>query len=65
MVDETLYIYLVVSMEATSDILMREVGIIQNKVYFIFKALATHETHYQRIEKVDMSLVIPFKKLES
>jgi len=63
MVGETLYLYLAISMEAVSTILVREIGTNQNSVYFCSKALAIPETHYQKIEKVVLAHIVDARKL--
>ncbi|MCI36414.1 hypothetical protein A2U01_0057637, partial [Trifolium medium] len=43
---ETLYIYLAISTEAVSAVLVREIGMNQSPVYFISKALSGPELRY-------------------
>jgi ribonuclease HI len=63
MKDEILFLYLAISAEAVSAVLVREAGTSQNPVYFISKALAGPEVRYQRIEKVALALVTAARKL--
>ncbi|MCI06143.1 gag-pol polyprotein, partial [Trifolium medium] len=57
---ETLYIYLVVSTEAVSVVLVREIGTNQNPVYFISKALSGPKLTYQ---KIALALMTAARKL--
>ncbi|MCI06506.1 hypothetical protein A2U01_0027566, partial [Trifolium medium] len=60
---ETLYIYLAVSTEAVSVVLVREVGTNQSPVYFVSKALSGPELRYQKIEKIAFALIAAARKL--
>src|ERR1043165_5353242 len=60
---ETLYLYLAVSNEAVSAVLIRETEDGQKPVYFTSKALQGPETRYQQIEKVALALVITARRL--
>jgi hypothetical protein len=53
---EVLYLYLSVSSDAVSTLLIRETAEGQKPVYFTSKALLGPETWYQRIEKVALAL---------
>jgi len=60
---ETLYLYLGISSEAVSAILIRETPEGQKPTYFTSKALLGPETRYQKIEKVALALVIAPRRL--
>jgi hypothetical protein len=60
---ETLYLYLSVSSDAVSAMLIRETTEGQKPVYFTSKALLGPETRYQRIEKVALALLTAARML--
>jgi len=60
---EVLYLYLSVSSDAVSAVLVRETPEGQKPVYFTSKALLGPETRYQKIEKVALSLLTDARRL--
>jgi len=56
---ENLFVYLAISMEAISAVLVREVGTNQSPVCFCSKALAGPKTRYHKIVNIALSLIIP------
>ena len=60
---ETMYLYLFVSSDAVSAVLIRETQYGQRPTYFTSKALQGPETRYQKIEKVALSLVTSARRL--
>jgi len=60
---ETLYLYLAVSFEAVSAVLIRETPEGQKPTYFTSKALLGPETRYQKIEKVALALLTAARRL--
>jgi hypothetical protein len=60
---DTLIIYLAVTAEAISAILIREVGKSKLSIYFVSRALQGAKVNYQRLEKVAYALLITSKKL--
>lgn len=56
---------MVVSKEAISVVLRRELDSNQNLVYFISKALVELEKCYQKIENAALALVIASRKLQN
>jgi ribonuclease HI len=60
---ETLYLYLSVSSDAVSAVLIRETAEGQKPVYFTSKALLGPETRYQRIETVALALLTAARRL--
>jgi hypothetical protein len=58
MVREILLLYLPISAEAVSAVLVREIGTNQCLVYFCSKALAGAETRYKKIEKVSLTFMV-------
>jgi hypothetical protein len=60
---EILYLYLYVSSDAVSAIVIRETAEGQKPVYFTSKALLGRETRYQRIEKVALALLTAARRL--
>ncbi|KAL0453792.1 UNVERIFIED_CONTAM: Retrovirus-related Pol polyprotein from transposon gypsy [Sesamum latifolium] len=60
---ETLFLYLAVSEEAVSSVLVREQEKIQNPVYYVSKMLQGAEKRYTPIEKLALALVITSRKL--
>jgi hypothetical protein len=60
---ETIYLYLSVSSDAVSAVLIRETTEGQKPVYFTSKALLGPETWYQRIEKVALALLTAARRL--
>lgn len=62
--EEALQLYLVVSNEALSAVLIREEGNTQLFVYYISKALLVPETHYPDMKKLALALTMAFRKLK-
>ena len=60
---EVLYLYLYVSSDAVSAVLIRETAEGQKLVYFTSKALLGPETRYQKIEKVALTLLTTAQRL--
>ncbi|KAL0446110.1 UNVERIFIED_CONTAM: Retrovirus-related Pol polyprotein from transposon gypsy [Sesamum latifolium] len=60
---EVLFLYLAISDEAVSSILVREQKKIQNSVYYVSKMLQGAEKRYAQIEKLALVLVITGRKL--
>ena len=60
---EVLYLYLSVSSDAVSAVLVRETPEGQKPVYLTSKALLGPETRYQKIEKVALSLLTDARRL--
>jgi len=60
---EVLYLYLSVSFNAVSAVLIRETTEGQKPVYFTSKALLGPETKYQKIEKVALALLTAARRL--
>jgi len=60
---EVLYLYLSVSSDVVSAVLVRETSEGQKPVYFTSKALLGPETRYQKIEKVALALVTAARRL--
>jgi hypothetical protein len=62
-VGDTLILYLAVTDEAVSAVLIREKGKGQFPIYFVSKALQGVDLNYQRLEKVAFALLIASRKL--
>jgi hypothetical protein len=60
---EVLYLYLYVSSDTVSAVLIRETTECQKPVYFASKALLGPETRYQKIEKVALALLTAARRL--
>jgi len=60
---EVLYLYLYVSSDAVSAVLVRETPERQKPVYFTSKALLGPDTRYQKIEKVALALLTAARRL--
>ncbi|KAL0444302.1 UNVERIFIED_CONTAM: hypothetical protein Slati_2152900 [Sesamum latifolium] len=60
---EVLFIYLAVSEETVSSILVREQEKIQSLVYYVSKMLQGTEKRYTQIEKLALALVVTARKL--
>ena len=60
---EKLYLYLVVSEEAVSAVLVREEEKIQWPIYYVTKRLLDAETRYPELEKLAQALVVASRKL--
>ncbi|XP_022859985.1 uncharacterized protein LOC111380604 [Olea europaea var. sylvestris] len=61
--DDILQLYLVVSNEATSSVLIQEEGITQLPMYYTSKAFLYPETHYPNMEKLALALITASTKL--
>jgi hypothetical protein len=61
--DQNLYVYLAVSDEAVSAVLIKEDSWSQSPIYFVSKALQGSEVNYQRLEKVAYSLLLASRRL--
>ena len=55
--------YLAVSKEALSAVLVREEEHVQKPVYYVSKRLIDAETRYGEMEKLALSLIVAFRKL--
>ncbi|XP_071708973.1 uncharacterized protein [Rutidosis leptorrhynchoides] len=60
---ETLILYLAVSREAISSVLVAERGDTQMPIYFVSKALSGSELNYRPIEKLVYALVVTARRL--
>jgi ribonuclease HI len=60
---EVLYLYLSVTPESLSSVLIREEGEHQLPVYYVSKALIAAETRYPDMEKLALSLITASRKL--
>ncbi|XP_022891660.1 uncharacterized protein LOC111406473 [Olea europaea var. sylvestris] len=60
---ESLLLYLAVSNEAVSAVIVREENEHQLSVYYVSKALLSAETHYPDIEKLALALITASRKL--
>lgn len=59
----TLYLYLSVTDQAVSAVLVQEIGKDQQPIYFVSTVLHGVETRYQKIEKLDLALVVAARRL--
>ncbi|KAL0303749.1 UNVERIFIED_CONTAM: hypothetical protein Sradi_6243000 [Sesamum radiatum] len=62
-VGEKLFLYLAISEEAVSSVLVREQEKTQNSVYYVRKMLQGAERRYTQIEKLVLALVVTARKL--
>jgi len=60
---ETLYLYLSITEEAISSVLITETPEGQRPIYFVSKVLQGAEWRYQKVEKAALTLVISARKL--
>ncbi|KAL2246834.1 UNVERIFIED_CONTAM: Retrovirus-related Pol polyprotein from transposon [Sesamum indicum] len=60
---DVLYLYLAVSDNAVSSVLIKEEGKVQNPVYYVSKMLQGAETRYAEIEKLALAVVVTARKL--
>ena len=60
---EVLLLYLAVSEHAVSAVLIREEGSKQLPIYYVSKALLDAETHYSRLEKLALALIVAARML--
>ncbi|KAL5768788.1 hypothetical protein ACOSP7_015333 [Xanthoceras sorbifolium] len=60
---ETLFLYLAVSPEAVSSVLIRNDEGTQRAVYYVSKAMTSPETRYAEIEKLALALIITARRL--
>ena len=60
---EPLVLYLAVSEDAMSGVLVREEGKTQMLVYYVSKSLQEEEVRYPKIEKSALTLVVSARKL--
>ncbi|KAL2228349.1 UNVERIFIED_CONTAM: Gag-Pol polyprotein [Sesamum indicum] len=60
---ETLFLYLGVSANAVSSVLVREEGNNQNPIYYVSKMLQGAESRYSKMEKLALALVVTARKL--
>ncbi|KAL2246197.1 UNVERIFIED_CONTAM: Retrovirus-related Pol polyprotein from transposon [Sesamum indicum] len=60
---DTLYLYLAVSDNAVSSVLIKEENKIQNPVYYVSRMLQGAEKRYTEIEKLALALIVTAKKL--
>ena len=61
--DQSIIVYLLVSEEEVSAVLVQEVEKEERLVYFFSQTLHTIETRYQMIEKVALTLVLTAKRM--
>lgn len=59
----TLYLYLSVTDQVVSAVLVQEIGKDQQPIYFVSTVLHGVETRYQKIEKLDLALVVAARRL--
>ncbi|KAL2253428.1 UNVERIFIED_CONTAM: Retrovirus-related Pol polyprotein from transposon 17.6 [Sesamum indicum] len=59
---DILYLYLAISDDAVSSVLIKEKGKIQNPVYYVSKMLQGAETRYAEIEKLALAVVVTARK---
>ena len=62
-VREPVVVYLAVSNEAVSSVLVQEIGAEERPVYFVSRVLHDAETRYQMVEKVALALVITARRM--
>ncbi|XP_011083378.1 uncharacterized protein LOC105165921 [Sesamum indicum] len=62
---EVLSLYLAVSENAVSSVLVREEGSNQNSVYYVSKMLQGAESRYSEMEKLALTLLVTARKLRS
>lgn len=55
--DDTFFIYLFVFLKVVGSILIEEDGTSQDLVYFIINLLKGSEVRYQKVEKIELTLV--------
>jgi len=60
---EPIIVYLVVTTEAISSVLVQEIGAEERPVYFVSRVLHDAEVRYQMVEKVALALVITARRL--
>ena len=60
---EPIIVYLAVSNEAVSSVLVQEINFEEQPVYFVSRALDGAEIRYQTIEKVAMALIITARRM--
>ena len=60
---EPIVVYLVVSNEAVSSVLVQEIEAEERPVYFVSRVLHDAETRYQMVEKVALALVITARRM--
>ncbi|KAL2236614.1 UNVERIFIED_CONTAM: Retrovirus-related Pol polyprotein from transposon [Sesamum indicum] len=60
---DVLYLYVAVSDDAVSSVLIKEEGKVQNPVYYVSKMLQGVETRYAEIEKLALAVVVTARKL--
>ncbi|KAL2251408.1 UNVERIFIED_CONTAM: Retrovirus-related Pol polyprotein from transposon opus [Sesamum indicum] len=60
---ETLFLYLPVSENAVSSVLVRDEGGSQNPIYYVSKMLEGTESRYSEMEKLALTLVVIARKL--
>ncbi|KAL5749566.1 hypothetical protein ACOSP7_024169 [Xanthoceras sorbifolium] len=61
---ETLFLYLAVSPEAVSSVLIRNDEGTQRAVYYVSKAITSPEMRYSEIEKLALALIITARRLQ-
>ena len=60
---ENLFIYLAVSNATVSSALIREEGNVHKPIYYTSQAFQGAEASYPRMEKIDFTLLVTFRKL--
>ncbi|XP_022888952.1 uncharacterized protein LOC111404368 [Olea europaea var. sylvestris] len=61
--DDTLLLYLAVSQNAVSGVLVKERGRVQQPIYYVSKVLLDAETRYTLAEQLALALVVAIRKL--
>ena len=62
---EKLYLYLAVSEQAISAVMVKEDGKIQKSIYYVSKVLHEAEINYSKIEKFALALITASRKTEA
>ncbi|XP_022891750.1 uncharacterized protein LOC111406590 [Olea europaea var. sylvestris] len=60
---DTLFLYLVVSRNTVSGVLVKEKGKVQQPIYYVSKVLLDTETRYNLVEQLALALIVTARKL--